>query len=552
MITVDRFLRYDELTSSLHDVAAEYPNLVEVTSIGQSHEGREIWLTTVTDASTGPHAEKPAQWVDANIHSVELTASASALNLINRLTSAYGDDPVVTRALQTRTFYIVARVNPDGAEWAMADSPRFRRSSVRAWPWVDAHQPTGLERQDIDGNGTIRTMRVPDPNGGWMCNPDEPRQMVLVPITGTDQPRYRLLDEGPIEGYDGFTVPTPRPAQGLDMNRNYPAGWGTNVTGSGDYPGSEPEIAALLKAMRARPNICGFNAYHTSGGVLLRPSSTKADSALTPLDVWTFGQLGKRCTELTSYPVHSVFEDFTWDKTDTMAGASDDWAFEHLGVYAWTTEYWDLVHAATSERSSTDIWFLGPTAEQDLACLQWAAANHPELYGDWTPFDHPQLGAVEIGGWDQLYSWTNPPIARLAAEVAAHADFAIFQALAAPSVAIVQTTATHLGGDSWQVEAGIANTGWLPTTVTEHARKNHLVLPLVASITGVTVIGGTLRQELGQLSGRSALQFSGTSDGTSDRVLARWTVLASAGSTVEVIVTHSRAGTARATLTLEN
>ena len=49
------------------------------------------------------------------------------------------------------------------------------------------------------------------------------------------------------------------------------------MAGSGDHPLSEPEIDAVVRAITARPNICGFNAYHTYGGVLLRPSSTKAD-----------------------------------------------------------------------------------------------------------------------------------------------------------------------------------------------------------------------------------------------------------------------------------
>ena len=72
------------------------------------------------------------------------------------------------------------------------------------------------------------------------------------------------------------------------MNRNFPAGWGTNVRGSGDHPLSEPEIDALVSAIVARPNICGYNAFHTSGGVLLRPSSIAADSTLPPMDVWVY------------------------------------------------------------------------------------------------------------------------------------------------------------------------------------------------------------------------------------------------------------------------
>ena len=64
----DRFYRYAELTELLNALATEYPDLCAITSIGRSHEGREIWLATLTNARTGPAADKPAFWVDANIH----------------------------------------------------------------------------------------------------------------------------------------------------------------------------------------------------------------------------------------------------------------------------------------------------------------------------------------------------------------------------------------------------------------------------------------------------------------------------------------------------
>src|SRR4029453_4534722 len=100
--------------------------------------------------------------------------------------------------------------------------------------------------------------------------------------------------------------------------------------GPGDFPGSEPEIMALMAAVVARPNVCGYNAYHTSGGVLLPPSPTRPDRELPPIDVRTWNELGRRCTDLTTYPVHSVYEDFTWDQSKVMSGAADDWAYEHL------------------------------------------------------------------------------------------------------------------------------------------------------------------------------------------------------------------------------
>ncbi len=549
----DRFLRYDELVAWLQGVAETHPGLVSLETYGRSHEGRDLWLVTVTDQRTGAHDTKPAHWVDANIHSVELTASVAACHLIHRLVSGHGNDDTITRALETRTFYVVPRVNPDGAEWAMADVPTFRRSSVRPWPWRDGHQPVGHRGGDVDGDGRVLQMRVVDPHGAWMPHPDDARLMVPVPAEGapTGTATYRLMDEGTVADHDGFTVPTPRPTEGLDMNRNYPAGWGTKIPGSGDHPLSEPEIDALVRAMIARPNICGFNAYHTSGGVLLRPSSTRADSSLDQFDVWVWKQLGERGEAFTSYPVHSVYEDFTWDKSETMSGASDDWAYEHLGVFGWTTEYWDIVHAATGTKQSTHFWYTGPTDAEALAVLRWCDEHHPDGYVDWYEFEHPQLGSVELGGWNDLTTWTNPPAHLLREEVTAHADFAVHQALCSPRIEIVHQRVAALGDDAWRVDVGVANTGWLPTQVSALAAKENLVLPLAVEVSGGAVVDGPARREFGQLDGRSALRFRNGHDGTPDRVLATFVVRAPAGTGLTATAAHPRAGRAAITITLE-
>jgi murein tripeptide amidase MpaA len=177
----DRFLRYDELAAWLHAVAETHPNLVQLETYGSSSEGRDLLLATVTDLDTGPADIKPAHWVDASIHAVELTATVAACYLIHRLVSGFGSDPTVTRALETRTFYVVPRVNPDGAEWVLGDNPKFRRSSTRPWPWRDGHRWPGLLAEDIDGDGRILEMRIADPTGGWMPHPDDARLLIPVP-----------------------------------------------------------------------------------------------------------------------------------------------------------------------------------------------------------------------------------------------------------------------------------------------------------------------------------------------------------------------------------
>lgn len=549
----DRFLRYDELRAWLEAVAAEHPGLVRLETYGRSHEGRELVLAVVTDFVAGPADEKPALWVDANIHSVEVTGGVAALHLIHRLVTGHGADERVTRALASRTFYVAPRVNPDGVEAALADRPSYRRSSLRRWPWRRDFDAPGLHPGDVDGDGHVRTMRIADPNGPWTPSAADPRVMAPVGPAGTasDVPRYRLLTEGEVVGYDGFTIPTPPPAEGLDLNRNFPAGWGTGVRGSGDHPLSEPEIDALVRAVRARPNVCGYNAYHTAAGVLLRPSSTKADADLPPADLWGYRQLGELCTAATGYPVHSVFEDFTWDKAHPMAGAADDWAYEHLGVHAFTTEFWDVIRAATGAAGSRDLWYVGPTEEQEVAVARWCdEQGYADALEPWRPFDHPQLGPVDIGGWDEFRYWSNAPADRVLAEVRGHAEFAIDHALAAPCLEILHAAAVPLGDGHWRVEAGLANTGYFATDVTALARKENLVLPVVATLSGAEVVGGVGRRECGQLKGRVSGRFNGGNDGTPDRALVTWVVRAEPGTVVSVEASHDRAGTARAEVRL--
>ena len=129
-IAFDRFHRYEELKAMLEGVAERHPRLFTLESIGKSYEGRDIWVLCATNLDTGSATEKPAYWADGNIHAAEVTASLACLYFIDYLEKGYGNDADVTRLLDTRAFYICPRINPDGAEWALAERPKFIRSST--------------------------------------------------------------------------------------------------------------------------------------------------------------------------------------------------------------------------------------------------------------------------------------------------------------------------------------------------------------------------------------------------------------------------------------
>ena len=286
----DRYLRYDELVAWLHEIAAAHPDLVALETYGRSHEGRDLWLVTVTDASTGAH-DTQAGALDRRQHP-RRRAHRQRGGVLDHRSPRHRPSrrrPDRRRGAAHPDLLRRARAStPTAPSGCWPTGPRYRRSSTRAWPWRDAHRWPGLHVEDVDGDGRILSIRIPDPNGGWTAHPDDPRLMVPVPPAGPAGRRRRATACSPrarSPTTTGSPSPRPRAVEGLDLNRNFPAGWGTGVTGSGDHPLSEPEVDALVRAIGARPNICGYNAFHTSGGVLLRPSSVQPDAKLPRFDI---------------------------------------------------------------------------------------------------------------------------------------------------------------------------------------------------------------------------------------------------------------------------
>jgi murein tripeptide amidase MpaA len=558
-VSFDRFYRYTELTEILRGWAKERPDLFRVETIGSSYEGREIWLCTLTNFETGPDLEKPALLVEANIHAIEVTGTTAALHLINRLLSGYGEDERVTRVLDTRAFYVVPRLNPDGPELALGETPRFIRSSTRPWPLVE--QVDGLHEEDLDGDGRILMMRVRDPNGSWKPHPDEPRLLVRRDADDADGDGefYRVLGEGRIRNYDGVTIKIAPPLEGLDLNRNFPMEWAVEAEqrGAGPYPTSEPEIRAMVQAIIERPNITGHIAYHTFSGVHLRPYSSYPDEHFPTDDLRTYQLLGEKATELTGYPVVSIFHDFKYDPKQSVKGGANDWFYDHLGLFSFTTEFWSPQREAGIDGYQFIEWLRDHPPEDDLKLLHWSDEElDGKGYVDWYPFEHEQLGQVELGGWDLMYCWANVPPQFLEREIAPHTEYAIWQLLVSPRVEIRSLDVEPLGSDRSLLRLVVENAGWLPTSVSAKAVERKAVRPLEAEITlpeGGKVIGGDKKAELGQLDGRvhrRSLLWWASDDATSDRTKVEWVVEAPVGSSATVEVRHQRAGTVRRELQL--
>ncbi len=558
----DTYYRYTELTRLLQDYAQRYPELVQLESIGRSHEDRDIWLVTITRLASGVPDDKPALWVDGNIHSAEVVGSMACLYLIEQLVSGYGQDETISRCLDSRAFYICPRINPDGTEWVLADTPKIVRSSVRPWPYTDP-VVAGLTPEDIDGDGRILSMRIPDPEGHWKVSPDDPRLMVAREPTETGGRYYRLLPEGRIENYDGFTIGIPPNREGLDLNRNFPCDWRPEAEqkGAGPFPASELEVNTVVRFIHDHPNICSGIAFHSYSGVLLRPFSHRPDEEMIPEDRRVFDTIAARGSELTGYPAISAYHGFRYHPSEIITGALDDYLYQELGRYSWTVEIWSPLREAGIEKFDFIDWYRTHGIDDDRKLLVW---NDTALQGqgfvDWYSYEHPQLGQVELGGWNPMFSFWNPPPHRLEQELQRFPQWLVWHNLIAPQLEIGEIRTTQIEKNIWKLDVLVKNSGWLPTYLSRQAREKktsrgilcHLTLPEDAEL-----ISGQYEQELGQLEGRahkpiSPFGWAGqVSDPTDDRVLLNWVIRATGKARLTLKLKHDHAGRLERRIELE-
>jgi murein tripeptide amidase MpaA len=558
----DTFYRHDALTRLLFDYADAHPKLVSVASIGKSFEGRDIWVATVTNTATGPAADKPAFWADGNIHAAELTASTAVLYYLHALVTGFGADSQVTHLLDTRALYLCPRLNPDGAELALGDKPRHIRSSTRRYPYDEDHVD-GLTVEDIDGDGRVLFMRIADAHGGYKKCELDPRLMVARRPGEFGGEYFRLMPEGTLTHFDGLTIKVNADPEGLDLNRNFPAFWRQEFeqAGAGGYPASEPEVKAMVDFVLAHPNIGAAISYHTHSGVILRPMGTVADDDMIPEDLWSIKRFSALGTELTGYPAISIWHDFKYHPKETIGG-TQDWLYEHLGALFWVVELWGPNKAAGITDYKWIDWYRDHPVEDDLKLLKWSDEQCAgQAHADWKPFMHPQLGPVEIGGWDKMNYWRNPPPHLREREVARFPAWMNQIALSLPKLELLRTEVRALGPDTWRIRFAVGNSGWLPAYVSKRALARKVVrgvmfeIHLPADDATVALVSGKPRIEGPQLEGhapKASLQaFLPNREVTGDRAVVEWVVRAPKGTRLALTAQAERAGVVRTEVSLD-
>ena len=179
-------------------IAAAYPDLAKLESLGKSFEGRDLWCLTITNFKKGNEKLKPGMYIDGNIHSNEIQGAEFVLYTAWYLTESHADTKFIQELLEDKVFYLVPTINPDARDSYMhkPNTGSTPRSGVIP---VD-NDGDGVVNEDsfddIDGDGHITLMRRKSPNGRWKIDPKDPRNMIQV---GPDEKgEYELL------GYEGF------------------------------------------------------------------------------------------------------------------------------------------------------------------------------------------------------------------------------------------------------------------------------------------------------------------------------------------------------------
>lgn len=554
--TYDHYYKYAELESHLKYFAETYPELACLEANCVTEEGRNQYVITLTNLKTGGPLTKPGFYIDGNIHAGEVTSSMAAMYTVDYLLTNYGEDAAVTKLLDSTAVYVIPRVSPDGAETYLS-TPYTLRSVNREY------QPEkgGIKEEDLDGDGTVRMMRIPTPYGAWKKDPADPELMVKRDPGETEGEFFDIYAEGLLEDYDGSeNLKEKKSDWGLDFNRNFPYGWFADARqpGAGKYPLSNPETKAIVDFVLAHPNICGAAIGHTSGGILLYPPGTRPASSAPSADISTFKAIAKMGEEELGYKPMNIFDSFMTDQEMYDSGALDDWMYQTLGIPAYTVEFWDInTKAGVPLEWGAGIFEEKKSIERFAACVKWVKENCPQYYVPWNSFVHPDLGLVEIGGFNYKFTHQNPPEHLLLNECENDARFNIRFANACPRLVIDRLAAKKLSEGIYEVSVTVGNTGYLPTNLTDEAFSLKVDKPVMLTLEGAELISGKAQEELGQLSGYSrtvtGVFFYGnisTEKSAKAKKRVKYVVKGCPGDEIKVTAAHPKAGTAGATLTL--
>ncbi len=462
-LSFDHFYDNTELTEALKSLEAAYPEFMEVKSLGQTYQGREIWSVILNNSETGPAEQKPGYYIDGNIHGNEIQGTEVALYAIWYLLENYGKTALATRLLDEKAFYFIPTMNPDGREYFINKESSYRTGLI---PLDEDRDGVADEdpAEDLDGDGYITQMRKRDPDGMYRLHPEDSR--ILIPVNPGEKGEYSMLGQEGIDN-DGDGRINEDGLGGYDMNRNYGFNWQPNYVqmGAGEYPFCFPETIATRDFLLAHPNIMGAQNFHNTGGMILRPPGAKNMGDLPMGDRSIYDYIGKKGEKiLPGYRYIIIYKDLY-----TVYGGRVDFFVNVLGAYTYSNELdmdpiFNLPIGDEEERVEQDPEMIRLRAllDQSNQMEYHDLVLLGEHYANWTPYTHPLYGEVEIGG-STKFSNRVPPLFQLADTCHRNAAFCFYHADQLPRLEFEKVVVEKIDKDLFQIDVMITNTRVTPT-----------------------------------------------------------------------------------------
>ena len=535
---------YDETVALLRGWAAKYPDLVELYSVGQSFEGRDIWQITIANKKNGKHTDRPAFFIEGGRHAGEISGIEATLYFINYLLGRYGSDADITRLIDTKTIYARPMNNPDGSSLYHLTAQTLR-STVRPH---DSDGDNLLDEdpgEDLDGDGFIAQMRrfVGKGKGSFVKDSRDARGRAMLRVRDNEGD-YEVYSEGVDNDGDGRY--NEDGIGGLDLHRNYPENWrpmreetgrGQTQGGAGEYPLSEPETRAVFMFLMTHPNVAIVQSLDTAVPMILRgPSVSRSDETIFPADLELIRRFDAKGLEITGYPwagdTYHVYatrggpNPLTGEppRATPLFGHGPDFGYSYYGAIWYGNEIWNGGRFIDYDKDNR---------HEEWEVLRWND-EHRAGKGDfkeWTAFKHPALGDVEIGGFNPKFYSQNPPPDMLETWARNEAMFNLYLAQQLPQVRIVSAAVKPASDGTFDVELTVTNEGRIPTAL-DIAQRVKMVRPDSCSI--VLAKGQELVQpaEKGAARQRAAIEIDWLKPG--ERKSVKWRVKGTGRATVTV------------------
>ncbi len=256
--------------SRLNQLITLSPDSVKMHRIAKTPGGRDLLVLELAAAKAGSGKKRPAVFVAANMEGTVPLATEAALHLAALLAA----DPESRR---DKTWYIMPVGNPDAAA-------RFFRRPLYSCgrndePYNDDQDDQVDEDgfEDLNRDGLITRMRVPDPQGEWLALDGESRLMRRADPAKNETGVFKLYSEGIDNDLDGlFNEDGPG---GVNVGLNFPHYFKHFTSEAGPWPGSTAEAHAVMAFIMARPEIAMTMTFGSSNFALHPPAGGRRGDA---------------------------------------------------------------------------------------------------------------------------------------------------------------------------------------------------------------------------------------------------------------------------------